>query len=166
MTTTPIQGGKMNNAFDPASAASLSPRSLELVERRAQLLGPAYRLFYETPVQVSRGSGTRLWDSDGNEYLDAYNNVVCVGHAHPRVVEAVHHQMQTLCTHTRYLQEGILDYAADLLATFDGRCGSGHAMFTCTGSEAPMIWPCESRSTTPATLESSSRRRPTTAIRT
>jgi 4-aminobutyrate aminotransferase-like enzyme len=135
VSATP-QAGKMSNAFNLASAEALSPQERAMVNRRSRLLGPAYRLFYERPVQVSRAAGTRLWDAEGNEYLDAYNNVVSVGHAHPRVVDAVHRQMQTLCTHTRYLQEGILDYAAALLDTFDGRCATGHAMFTCTGSEA------------------------------
>jgi 4-aminobutyrate aminotransferase-like enzyme len=131
-----VTRGKMNNAFQPSSAGHLSPRSRAMVDRRSTLLGPAYRLFYANPLQVSRGLGTRLWDADGNEYLDAYNNVVSIGHAHPRVVEAVHRQMQTLCTHTRYLQDGILDYAEQLRATFDGPLAQGHTMFTCTGSEA------------------------------
>ncbi|WP_425839791.1 aspartate aminotransferase family protein [Streptomyces fractus] len=128
--------GKMNNAFDPNAAEGLSPSSRQLIERREKLLGPAYRLFYQQPLHIVRGKGCRLWDDEGNEYLDAYNNVVSVGHAHPRVVEAVHQQMQTLCTHTRYLQEGVLDYAEDLLATLSGPVADGHAMFTCTGSEA------------------------------
>jgi 4-aminobutyrate aminotransferase-like enzyme len=130
-------GGKMVNAFNPATAVGLKEKTRALVERRARLLGPAYRLFYQNPVEVSTGKGVLLWDSDGNEYLDAYNNVVSVGHAHPRVVAAVHDQMQKLCTHTRYLQDGILRYAEELLGTFGGTIGSdGHAMFTCTGSEA------------------------------
>ncbi len=129
--------GKMNNAFDPSAAGSLDPRSRELVERRARLLGPSYRLFYGTPVQLVRAKGVLAWDAEGNEYLDAYNNVVSVGHGHPRVVDAVHRQMQTLCTHTRYLHDGILDYAEELLPTFEGRMGAeGHLMLTCTGSEA------------------------------
>lgn len=129
--------GKMVNAFNPASLDQLSPATRALVERRTRLLGPAYRLFYKNPVQISRGQGVLLYDKDGKEYLDAYNNVVSVGHAHPRVVEAVNQQMQILCTHTRYIQEGILDYAEELLQTFGGELGGkGHAMFTCTGSEA------------------------------
>ncbi|MGW0705703.1 aspartate aminotransferase family protein [Streptomyces sp. NPDC002643] len=128
--------GKMNNAFDPTAAAGLSPAAAELVERRTKALGPAYRLFYQQPVHIVRGEGCRLWDDEGNEYLDAYNNVVSVGHAHPHVVEAVHRQMRTLCTHTRYLQEGVLNYAEDLLGTLSGPVADGHAMFTCTGSEA------------------------------
>lgn len=128
--------GKMNNAFDPNASQDLAPATAELVRRRERLLGPAYRLFYQEPVHVVRGEGSRVWDADGVEYLDAYNNVVSVGHANARVVEAVHEQMRTLCTHTRYLHEGILKYAEDLLATFSGPVRDGYAMFTCTGSEA------------------------------
>jgi len=128
---------RMNNAFDPASVAALDDEMRGLIERRMRLLGPAYRLFYDNPVEVSRGQGVLLYDRHGNEYLDAYNNVVSVGHCHPRVVAAVHQQMQTLCTHTRYVQESILDYAQDLLPTFGGTIGEhGHMMLTCTGSEA------------------------------
>ena len=129
--------GKMVNAFDPASLSGLSADTAEAIRRRQRLLGPAYRLFYKDPVQVSRGQGTKLYDRAGHEYLDAYNNVVPLGHCHPRVVEAVTRQMQTLCTHTRYIQDGILDYAESLLPGFGGQIGaSGHMMFTCTGSEA------------------------------
>jgi 4-aminobutyrate aminotransferase-like enzyme len=129
--------GKMNNAFDPGSAELLDPQTRTLVARRQRLLGPAYRLFYARPLEVVRGEGTLLFDRDGQDYLDAYNNVVPVGHAHPVVADAIARQSSTLCTNTRYLSEGILDYAEELLASFGGRIGdTGHVMFTCTGSEA------------------------------
>lgn len=134
MSVTSAQRGKMVNAFDPSATGSLTPESRKLVERRSALLGPAYRLFYKDPVEVARASGVLLYDSQGHDYLDAYNNVVSVGHCHPRVVEAITRQAQTICTHTRYIQKGILDYAEDLLGTFEGP--ARHAMFTCTGSEA------------------------------
>ena len=129
--------GKMVNAFDPNRLEGLDPAVRQAIERRIRLLGPAYRLFYQDPVQVSRGQGTRLYDSEGRDYLDAYNNVVSVGHAHPHVVAAVTRQMSTLCTHTRYVQDGILDYAEAMLPGFGGSiAANGHMMFTCTGSEA------------------------------
>ena len=128
--------GTMVNAFNPDADSDVPERTRDLARRRADLLGPAYRLFYQNPIHVVRGRGTKLWDADGDEFLDAYNNVVSVGHANPRVVAAVHEQMQTLCTHTRYLHESILDYAEQLRATLDGPLGGGHVMFTCTGSEA------------------------------
>ena len=126
--------GTMANAFDPANSGGLDRDTRRLIERRNKLLGPAYRLFYKEPVEVKHANGVFLHDSNGNRYLDAYNNVVSVGHCHPRVVEAVARQMRTICTHTRYVQEEILDYAEDLLSTIGGRIG--HVMFTCTGSEA------------------------------
>ncbi len=124
----------MVNGFDPSNMSALDPATQDMVARRQALLGPAYRLMYAHPVEISRAKGTRLWDKAGNEYLDAYNNVVSVGHCHPRVVEAVHEQMQTLCTHTRYLQDGILDFADEIVPTFGDPIR--HIMFTCTGSEA------------------------------
>ena len=111
-----------------------TPSDAELLERRARLLGPAYRLFYERPLRLVRGEGVWLHDADGRRYLDAYNNVACVGHSHPRVTEAIARQAGILNTHTRYLHTGVLDYAERLLATMPA--GMGHAMFTCTGSEA------------------------------
>lgn len=126
--------GKMVNGFDPAKADRLDARAREFVDRRARLLGPAYRLFYSDPVEFSRARGVYMYDADGNEYLDAYNNVVSVGHCHPHVNAAIASQMEKLCTHTRYMQDGILDFAETLLGTFEDEIG--HVMFTCTGSEA------------------------------
>jgi len=105
-----------------------------LLARRARLLGPAYRLFYEEPFHPVRGEGVWLYDAAGTPWLDAYNNVVPLGHARPEVVEAIARQASVLNTHTRYLHEGILDYAERLLATMPPELG--HATFTCTGSEA------------------------------
>ncbi len=106
----------------------------DLLARRARVLGPAYRLFYERPLQLVRGEGVWLFDADGRRYLDAYNNVAAVGHCHPQVVQAIAAQAATLNTHTRYLHDGVVAYAERLLATMPAALGQ--AMFTCTGSEA------------------------------
>lgn len=129
--------GDMPNGFNPHDAAHLKGEDLAHIARRQRLLGPAYRLFYKTPVEVSRAKGVFLYDKQGNEYLDAYNNVVSLGHGHARIVEAIQKQLAVLCTHTRYMQEPLLDYAESLINTFAGDLGrTGCAMFTCTGSEA------------------------------
>lgn len=120
--------------FDPARAGELDPATAALVERRIRVMGPAYRLFYEHPVQLVRGLGTTVWDADGREYLDAYNNVPSVGHSHPRVAAAIAEQAATLTTHTRYLSEPTVEYAEDLLSTLPATVDT--IMFTCTGSEA------------------------------
>jgi 4-aminobutyrate aminotransferase-like enzyme len=129
--------GDMPNGFNPAHTDHLAPSAREHIQRRVNLLGPGYRLFYNEPVGVVRAKGAYLYDKDGKEYLDAYNNVVSVGHCHPHVVAAITEQMNTLCSHTRYMQDGILDYAEQLRATTDGdMADDGQMMFTCSGSEA------------------------------
>ena len=116
------------------SAADEALSTRDLIARRSRLLGPAYRLFYDQPVQFVRGEGVWLYDAAGHRYLDAYNNVASVGHCHPHVVQAIARQAAVLNTHTRYLHETVLDFAEKLLATFPPEIG--HVMFTCTGSEA------------------------------
>ncbi|WP_019573255.1 aspartate aminotransferase family protein [Curvibacter lanceolatus] len=118
----------------PFNSPSSPPDTTALLERRARLLGPAYRLFYEEPLHLVRGEGVSLYDAQGRRYLDAYNNVASVGHAHPRVVQALTQQAAQLNTHTRYLHQGVLDYAERLLGHLPRELGQ--AMFTCTGSEA------------------------------
>ena len=73
----------------------------DLLRRREAVLAPSYQLFYDEPVHLVRGDGVWLFDADGNRYLDCYNNVPCVGHAHPRVVAALAGQTGLINTHTR-----------------------------------------------------------------
>ncbi|WP_298852081.1 aminotransferase class III-fold pyridoxal phosphate-dependent enzyme [uncultured Ruegeria sp.] len=113
---------------------TLPAKSVELIERRAQLLGPNVSTFYDEPVHFVKGEGVWLWDADGRKYLDCYNNVPHVGHCNPRVVEAICRQASTLNTHTRYLHDGILDYVEKLTGTMDASLDT--AILTCTGSEA------------------------------
>ena len=124
----------MINAFDASTADRMAPAERALIERRQALLGPAYRLFYAEPVHVVRGEGVWLFDPAGERYLDVYNNVACVGHCHPHVVAAMARQAGVLNTHTRYVNETILDYAEKLLGYFPAELSQ--VMFTCTGSEA------------------------------
>ena len=102
--------------------------------RRARLLGPNLPTFYRTPLHIVRAEGVWMWDDAGRRYLDCYNNVPHVGHGHPRVVEAVARQASELDTHSRYLHDGILDYAERLTASFAPALSQ--MLFTCTGSEA------------------------------
>ena len=125
--------GSMPNAYVPGQG-NLSSDDQALVARRTRALGPAYRLFYETPVHLVRGAGVWLYDTEGHAYLDAYNNVASVGHCHPDVIAATTQQSAIFASHTRYLHDGVLDYAEALLATHAPALSN--AMFTCTGSEA------------------------------
>jgi 4-aminobutyrate aminotransferase-like enzyme len=105
-----------------------------LLDRRARLLGPNMRLFYDDPLHLVRGEGTWVFDADGRKYLDCYNNVPHVGHCHPKVVEAICKQAAMLNTHTRYVHDGILDYVERLTAKLHATLTT--AIMVCTGSEA------------------------------
>ena len=126
--------------FDAVTVNSVQDLSMvdgntrEMIERRSALLGPSYRLQYSRPVRPVRARGTRLWDASGEELLDAYNNVPCVGHANERVVRAMSDQLSMINTNTRYLQDEVVEYAEALLNTFHPALN--RAMFVCTGSEA------------------------------
>ncbi|MEN9621062.1 MAG: hypothetical protein RL499_1255 [Actinomycetota bacterium] len=120
--------------FRPEHRGDLDPRTRALVDRREAVLSPGYRLFYAHPVEFVRGSGTKLYTRDGDEFLDVYNNVPSVGHAHPRVTAAIAEQAAQLNTHTRYLHEGLIDYAELLIASFTP--GLDTLTLVCTGSEA------------------------------
>jgi 4-aminobutyrate aminotransferase-like enzyme len=124
----------MINGFDVSGLNSLPERARSMIERRQAMLGPSYRLFYKNPLHLVRGEGVWLYDADGNAYLDTYNNVPSVGHCHPRVVAAIAEQAAVLNTHTRYLDEKILDYSEKLLSTFPDEMN--RVMYCCTGSEA------------------------------
>ena len=102
--------------------------------RRHRLMGKGSELFYEKPLHLVRGSGVWLFDPEGHAYLDVYNNVPHVGHAHPAVVRAVQSQAAILATHTRYLHSGILEYAERLIAKVPARLNA--CIFVNSGSEA------------------------------
>ena len=57
-------------------------------------------------VTIARGRGCRVWDSEGQEYLDLYGGhaVVSVGHCHPHYVEAMTRQLGTLGFYSNSVQ--------------------------------------------------------------
>ncbi|MGI0528284.1 aminotransferase class III-fold pyridoxal phosphate-dependent enzyme [Rhizobium giardinii] len=110
-------------------------RSLEeIVKRRRELLLPNLSISYDKPIKFVRGEGVWLIDDRGRAYLDCFNNVCHIGHAHPAVVEAMARQAATLNTNTRYLHDNIVAYAERLTATMPGELSV--AGFVNSGSEA------------------------------
>ena len=106
----------------------------ELMARRDRALGTGAPLFYNSPLHIVRGNGVYLYDADGREYVDMYNNVPCVGHANPHVVEAMTRQQSTLNVHSRYLHEGIIEFAERLTALHGPSIES--VIVSCSGTEA------------------------------
>ncbi|HET7169763.1 MAG TPA: aminotransferase class III-fold pyridoxal phosphate-dependent enzyme [Candidatus Limnocylindrales bacterium] len=110
-------------------------RAAELVARRRAALGSAIEpLSYRQPIHVASASGVWLTDVEGRRFLDAYNNVPCVGHGHPRVTEAIARQARRLNTNMRYLHGAAIELAERLAATMPD--GLDTVLFVNSGSEA------------------------------
>ncbi len=87
------------------------------------------------PVEFVRGLGSRLWDSDGNEYLDFLTgiSVSSVGHCHPAVVAAIREQAgRLLHVGNLYYTEPMSRLARRLAESSLG----GRVFFTNSGAEA------------------------------
>ena len=111
------------------------PTDEALRARREKVLGSALEsLSYARPLHLVRGSGAWMFDADGNAFLDAYNNVPVVGHAHPRVTDAIARQAALLNTNTRYLHATIVELAERIVASMPE--GLDTVMFVNSGSEA------------------------------
>jgi 4-aminobutyrate aminotransferase-like enzyme len=106
----------------------------DLLARRNAALGAGAPLFYEVPLHIVRGDGVYVYDNKGRRYVDMYNNVPCVGHANPRVVEAMARQQATLNVHSRYLHEGVVEFAERLAALHGPQIES--VILSCSGTEA------------------------------
>jgi 4-aminobutyrate aminotransferase-like enzyme len=105
-----------------------------LMARRDRAFGTGAPLFYTEPLEIVRGEGAYLFDADGKRYVDMYNNVPCVGHANAHVVEAMARQQATVNVHSRYLHEGIVEFAERLTALHGPAIES--VVFSCSGTEA------------------------------
>ena len=146
MTATAYAGANI----DPARVAELTGRErATLLERtrhsgelfdRAKGVMPAgvpsqFQRNEPWPVYLDRGEGARVWDVDGNEYVDFHNGfgVMCVGHANPVIAEAVKARMD-LGTHFAAPTEGSIVVAEELRR----RWGLPHWRFTNSGTESTM----------------------------
>ena len=105
-----------------------------LPRRRTALGGELSPLFYREPLQVVKAAGAWVSTADGRRYLDAYNNVPVVGHAHPAVVQAIARQAAVLNLNSRYLHPHAVELAERLVATMPD--GLDTCVFVNSGSEA------------------------------
>jgi len=102
--------------------------------RRKKVLGSALSLSYEAPIQMQRSAFQYMYDASGNTILDAYNNIMLVGHSHPAVVRAGQKTMARLNTNTRYIYEELLEYSERLLKKFPSNLNK--VFFVNSGSAA------------------------------
>ncbi len=117
LTISPIKARdtfRMAAGFQSSGKTSLD-KQLEL---RHKYLSKSLSLSYESPIQMERSAFQYMYDQAGNTYLDAYNNIMLVGHCHPKVIEAGQRTMSKLNTNTRYVYPELLSYSEKLLSKF------------------------------------------------
>ncbi len=87
------------------------------------------------PVFIERGKGSRIWDVDGNEYVDFHNGfgVMVVGHAHPKIVDAVSRQIARGSHFAQPVEDGVI-VARELKRRF----GQPKWRFTNSGTESTL----------------------------
>ena len=87
------------------------------------------------PFALSHGRGSRVWDTDGREYLDALGGIAVntLGHAHPVLVAAIADQAGKLIHSSNYYQVPLQETLAAMLCE---RSGLAAAFFCSTGLEA------------------------------
>lgn len=83
--------------------------------RRAHF-GGNLSLSYNKPLMLVRGWKHHVFDEWGRPYLDAYNNVPHVGHAHPRIQAVAADQLKRINTNTRYLHPAQTAFADKILS--------------------------------------------------
>ena len=105
------------NLPDDKTAYVTTDKAQVLADRRAQF-GDNLALSYAEPVMFLRGWKHHLFDEWGRPYLDAYNNVPHVGHAHPRVQAVAAGQLKRMNSNTRYLHPARTAFAEKILSKF------------------------------------------------
>ena len=104
-----------------------------LADRRAHF-GGNLSLTYSDPVMLVRGWKHHLFDEWGRPYLDAYNNVPHVGHAHPRIQTVAADQLKRMNSNTRYLHPAQTAFADKILSKLPSKFKV--CFFVNSGSEA------------------------------
>ncbi len=112
-----------------------APRQLSSIDTEqlfAEYVIPNYRRY---PINLVRGSGSLVWDSEGNEYLDFFPGWGCnlLGHCPSKVVEAVQRQVATLIHVPNTWYTDLQGRWAQLLIQ---RSFDGQAFFCNSGAEA------------------------------
>lgn len=106
----------------------------QILHGRKTYFGQNLKLSYADPVMFLRGWRHHLFDEWGRPYLDAYNNVPHVGHAHPRIQAVAADQLLRMNSNTRYLHPTQTAFAEKLLSKLPDSLSVCY--FVNSGSEA------------------------------
>ena len=88
-------------------------------------------------VEIVKGSGSRVWDANGVEYLDLYGGhaVISIGHAHPTYVSAISEQVSRLGFYSNSVINSIQSRYAEKVGEISGL--TDYTFFMCnSGAEA------------------------------
>lgn len=121
------------NLKDEKTAYKGTLKSHVLKQRKANF-GSNLKLTYTEPVMFLRGWRHHLFDEWGRPYLDSYNNVPHVGHAHPRIQAVAADQLLRINSNTRYLHPVQVDFANKILSKMPS--GLDVCFFVNSGTEA------------------------------
>ena len=89
-----------------------------VIAKRHTVSSPILSLSYEHPIYMAGAAFQYMYDAYGHTFLDAYNNIPHIGHAHPEITKIAAQQMATLNTNTRYVFDAYSEYAEALLSKF------------------------------------------------
>ncbi|MEW2623326.1 aminotransferase [Streptomyces sp. NPDC048106] len=95
-------------------AGSDRPRDGDLLDRRAAVFATVQGHYYTNPPRIERGWRHHLLSTEGRSYLDIVNNVTPLGHAHPRVEQAVSRQLRRLNTNSRFHYSSVVEFTERL----------------------------------------------------
>lgn len=81
-----------------------------------------YNVYPLFDVNIVKGKGCRVWDENGVEYLDLYGGhaVISIGHSHPRYVEKISRQVETLGFYSNSVINRLQQKVATLLGRVSG----------------------------------------------
>lgn len=88
-------------------------------------------------IEIVKGQGCHVWDSEGREYLDLYGGhaVISIGHSHPHYIEAVSRQLQRLGFYSNSVQNSLQVQLAERLGHTSGY-DDYHLFLVNSGAEA------------------------------
>ncbi|MFI9169756.1 aminotransferase [Streptomyces lincolnensis] len=88
----------------------------DLLARRDAAFATVQEHYYDDPPRIERGWRHHLISTDGRSYLDMVNNVTPLGHAHPRVEQAISRQLRRLNTNSRFHYAAVVELTERLAA--------------------------------------------------
>ncbi|MFF2847580.1 aminotransferase [Streptomyces sp. NPDC058001] len=88
----------------------------DLLARRDAVFATVQEHYYADPPRIERGWRHHLLSTDGRAYLDMVNNVTPLGHAHPRIEQAVARQLRRINTNSRFHYASVVEFTERLIA--------------------------------------------------